>query len=128
MVSHYREGLILAGVGNQCMAALDAGCARASRRAGMRMNWSKDMQAMKKVSHPCLSFLPVLPLSSSSTLLSSSPSFHQLITINHGIHLRLIQTLCLYLRRSTQLGKTLTPLLITSAPSILQKQVKLFNE
>ena len=96
----------MAGVGNQCMAALDAGCARASRRTGTRMNWSKDMQAMKKVSQPCLSFLSVLSLSSSSHFFPQVLPFINL-SINHGIHLRLIQT-CLYLRRYTPLGKTLT--------------------
>ena len=34
--------------------------------------------------------------------------FHQLIAINYGLHLRLIQTLCLHLSRSTPLRKTLT--------------------
>jgi len=39
---------------------------------------------------------------------SSSLSFLQRITINSDLHLRIIQTLCLHLSRSTPLRKTLT--------------------
>ena len=51
-----------------------------------RTNYSKDAQAMKMFPHP-LSFLPsplLFQLLSSISPLSSSDSFHQLITINHG--------------------------------------------
>ena len=70
-----------------------------------RMHYSKDARAMKKISHP--SFFPYYPFSLFFFLpLHFFP--HQLITINHGLHLRLIQTLCLHLSRFTPLRKTLT--------------------
>ena len=43
-----------------------------------------------------------------SSIKLSSLSFLQLNTINHDLHLRIIQTLCLHLSRSTPLRKTLT--------------------
>ena len=43
-------------------------------------------------------FLPILSL----------PPFYQFFIINHGLHLRLIQTLRLHLSRSTRLRETLT--------------------
>ena len=73
---------------------------------------------MKKIHTPVfLSFLSFLSLLSSSPQFSSSISFHQLITINHGLHLRLIQTMCLHLSRSTLLRKP-SPLIITFASNI----------
>ena len=71
-------------------------------------------QAMKLFSHPCLFlFVSFLFLSLSSSFLfpftsSSSLAFLQLNTINYDLHLRIIQTLCLHLSRSTPLRKTLT--------------------
>ena len=59
-----------------------------------------------------LFFIPSCPLlaslGSSYSQLSLSLSFHQLIKINHDLYLRLIQTPCLRLNRSTPLGKSLT--------------------
>ena len=66
---------------------------------------------MKKFSHFCLSFLPVLSLFTPFFPLHNFPQvfpFYQLITINNDLHLRLIQTLCLYSSRSTPLRKTPT--------------------
>jgi len=78
-------------------------------RTGTPTHYSKDAQAMKSFHILVfLSFLSFLSLLSSLTQLSSSLSFHQLFTKNHGLHLHLIQTLCLHLSRSTPLRKVLT--------------------
>ena len=60
----------------------------------------------KLFSHPCL----FLFVSSFLFLLHFflKPSFLQLNTINHDLHLRIIQVLCLHFSRSTPLRKTLT--------------------
>lgn len=88
----------------------------------MRMHLSKDAKAMKKVSRPCRSRFPSsLPPSPihSFTLLFSCLSFHQLITINYGSHIHLIQTLSY----STLLRKH-SLLIITSALNFFSMEYK----
>ena len=76
-------------------------------RTGRRMHQSKDVQAMKKVHAPIfLSFLSFSPFFFLLPQVFPFINFSQ--SINHDLHLRLIQTLCLHLSHSIPLHKTLT--------------------
>ena len=80
----------------------DVSTLQGSALADVRTRKKKDTQAKfrKMFSHPSISLHSTQP--------SSSLSFHQLITINYDLHLRIIQTSCLRLSRSTPLRKNLT--------------------
>ena len=106
-------------VGNRSiMAALDegsVGCARTTRPHWYAYALVNDAQTMQVVfTHPCLLLFVFLSvflfrlLFSFYLTFSSSFSFLQLNTVNYGLHLGIIQTLCLHFSRSTSLRKTLT--------------------
>jgi len=102
-------------VGNRSlMAALDAGCARTTRPHWYTYALVKGRASYENVSTSLSVFLSFLPVPSPSFSFSfhftssSSLSFLRLGTVNYGLHLRIIRTLCLYSSRSTPLREILT--------------------
>ena len=102
------------------MVALGVGDARTLRPQLYAYASAKWRTSYEKLLRPCVSFLPVLISFYSFLPVHIFPQvfpFHRVITINHDLHLRLIQTLCLHLSHSTLPRKTLTS--ITTSASIV---------
>jgi len=96
------------------MAALDTGCAHTTRPHWYTYALVKGRASYGNVFTPLSFSLPFLPVPSLSSSFffhftsSSCLSFLQLNRNNYDLHLRITQTFCLHLSRSSPLLKTLT--------------------